>query len=144
MLLQNCLTRTAASNRGVRIILFSWQNINTYDIPLEFYCGYTGENVCSDKRIFMVVDARNCVIGSNDRTGYTPHKTISEESILPDSEKDFLGMTSTNQLVVNIVMEHIHFDIYLQRLKTKYGQSLIDTDIQIGTIMEQGFNEDKQ
>jgi hypothetical protein len=47
-------------------------------------------------------------------------------------------MTSDNRLMINLVTEHIHFDIYLQRLKKVHGKDLIDSSIQIGTLMEKG------
>ena len=41
--------------------------------------------------------------------------------------------------MVNIVLEHIHHDIYLQKLKAKYNKEIITPDIQIGSIMETGM-----
>lgn len=126
-----------AANRGVRIILFSWSNLDTLGIPLEFYCGYDGKAACAEERILLVADEMHCIIGSNDRAAFFPHGKKNER--LPTGEKDFLGMMSDNRLVVNLVTEHIHFDIYLQRLKKQYGKDLIDSSIQIGTLMERGL-----
>lgn len=126
-----------AANRGVRIILFSWSNLDTLGIPLEFYCGYDGKAACAEERILLVADEMHCIIGSNDRAAFFPHGKKNE--CLPTGEKDFLGMMSDNRLVVNLVTEHIHFDIYLQRLKKQYGKDLIDSSIQIGTLMERGL-----
>lgn len=126
-----------AANRGVRIILFSWSNLDTLGIPLEFYCGYDGKAACAEERILLVADEMHCIIGSNDRAAFFPHGKKKER--LPTGEKDFLGMMSDNRLVVNLVTEHIHFDIYLQRLKKQYGKDLIDSSVQIGTLMERGL-----
>ncbi|MCH5150011.1 MAG: TrmB family transcriptional regulator [Spirochaetales bacterium] len=125
-----------AAKRGVRIVLFSWSNIDTLGIPLEFYCGYDGV-ACAEERILLVSDEMHCIIGSNDRAAFYPHG--KKCSPLPADEKDFLGMMSDNRLVVNLVTEHIHFDIYLHRLKKQYGKDLIDSSIQIGTLMEKGI-----
>lgn len=125
-----------AAKRGVRIVLFSWSNLDTLDIPLEFYCGYDGAVSCAEQRILLVSDEMHCIIGSNDRSALYPYG--KEYRPLPADEKDFLGMISDNRLVVNLVTEHIHFDIYLQRLKKQYGKDLIDSSIQIGTLMEKG------
>ncbi len=125
-----------ASERGVRIILFSWSNLDTLGLNLEFYSGYDGQELCAESRILLVTDASHCLIGSNDRITLYRHAGILEK--LPDGEKDFLGMSSDNRLMVNLVMEHIHFDIYLQRLKKAHGKNLIDSAIQIGSLMERG------
>lgn len=125
-----------AAARGVRIILFSWSNLDTLGIPLEFYCGYDGVATCAEKRILLVADEMHCIIGSNDRAAFFPYG--KKVDLLPDGEDDFLGMTSDNRLMINLVTEHIHFDIYLQRLKKVHGKDLIDSSIQIGTLMEKG------
>lgn len=125
-----------AAKRGVRIVLFSWSKLDTLNIPLEFYCGYDGTALCAEQRILLVSDEMHCIIGSNDRAALYPYG--KECRPLPADEKDFLGMTSDNRLVVNLVTEHIHFDIYLQRLKKQHGKDLIDSSIQIGTLMEKG------
>jgi hypothetical protein len=78
----------------------------------------------------------HCIIGSNDRAAFFPYG--KKVDLLPDGEDDFLGMTSDNRLMINLVTEHIHFDIYLQRLKKVHGKDLIDSSIQIGTLMEKG------
>lgn len=126
----------SAAARGVRIILFSWSKLDTYDIPLEFYCGYDGVAKCKEERILLVADEMHSIIGSNDRAALFPYGKKNEQ--LPAEEKDFLGMMSDNRLMVNLITEHIHFDIYLQRLKKQYGKDLIDSSIQIGTLMEKG------
>lgn len=48
-------------------------------------------------------------------------------------------MTSDNRLIVNLVSEHIHFDIYLQKLRKKFNRDIISKDICIGTLMEKGI-----
>ncbi|MDE5581286.1 MAG: hypothetical protein K2I95_07685, partial [Treponemataceae bacterium] len=125
-----------AARQKVRIILFSWQKIDTLDLPIEFYSNFDGANYCSEERLFLVADLKRCVIGSNDTSAFIPHKNTSKK--LPAGEKDFLGMTSTNRLLVNMVTEHIHFDIYLHKLKRKRRLIFTD-DIQLHSLMERGI-----
>lgn len=125
-----------AARQKVRIILFSWQKIDTLDLPIEFYSNFDGTNYCSEERLFLVADLKRCVIGSNDTSAFIPHKKTSKK--LPAGEKDFLGMTSTNRLLVNMVTEHIHFDIYLHKLKRKRRLVFTD-DIQLHSLMERGI-----
>lgn len=126
-----------AAKRKVRIILFSWENIDTYDIPLEFYCGYEEGGACIEERFFLVADLQNCIAGSNDKSTFFPHMKAGKK--LPAGERDFFAMSTSNRLFVNMVTEHIHFDIYLHRLKKKSNQEVITRDIQIGTLMEKGL-----
>jgi sugar-specific transcriptional regulator TrmB len=128
----------AAAARGVRIILFSWTEHDTLDVPLEFYCPRDGNAVCLEERILIVTDATRCLIGSNDRSALIPHRPLPGPKKLPAGENDFLGMASDNRLMVNIILEHIHLDIYLLKLRAKYGQDLVDSSIQLGSLMEKG------
>ena len=127
----------AAAKRKVRIILFTWQNLDTLGIPMEFYSGFDGTDDCTEERIFLVSDLTNCVIGSNDSSGYFPHKKVGEKR--PNGETDFMGMTSSNRLIVNMVTEHIHFDIYLNKMKKKSRKNLFTPDILLGSLMETGL-----
>lgn len=128
-----------ATKRGVRIILFSWRNLDTEDISLEFYCAWDGRDFCADQRLLIVTDASCCIAGSNDRGNYIPHKPITESKKLPAEDENFIGMTSSNSLIVSLILEHIHFDIYMLRLRSKNGGDVVTKDIQIGSLMETGF-----
>ena len=46
------------------------------------------------------------------------------------------GTFTQNQLLANIVSEHIHNDIYLLKLKEKYSREIIDLDIVLGSLLE--------
>lgn len=127
-----------AAARGVRVILFSWRSLDVDGVPVEFYCASDGRDMCAEERILIAVDGVRCIIGSNDRSALVPHREIAHGEKLPTGEDDFLGMASDNRLMVNIVLEHIHFDIYLLRLKGKHGADLVDSAIQIGSLMERG------
>lgn len=104
---------------------------------MEFYSGFDGTDYCTEERIFLVSDLTNCVIGSNDSSGYFPHKKVGEKR--PNGETDFMGMTSSNRLIVNMVTEHIHFDIYLNKMKKKSRKNLFTPDILLGSLMETGL-----
>ena len=51
---------------------------------------------------------------------------------------------TNNALMVSIIAEHIHNDIYLLKLEQKYGSELLDDNIRLDTILEdyQGRNQD--
>jgi len=127
-----------AASRGVRIILFSWKTHDIGDLPVEFYCPFDSTDWCAEERILLASDASVCVIGSNDSSALIPHRPIAAGEKLPADDADFLGMTTSNRLMVNLVLEHIHFDIYLLKLRKKYGYSPVTADISIGSLMEKG------
>lgn len=129
----------AAAKKKVRIVLFSWKNLDTLGIPLEFFCGFDGTDCCPEQRILLVSDMAHSIVGSNDRSVFFPHRPHHKIQRLPDGENDFLGMTSDNRLIVNLISEHIHFDIYLQKLRKKFNSDIISKDIYIGTLMERGI-----
>lgn len=129
----------AAAKKKVRIVLFSWKNLDTLGIPLEFFCGFDGTDCCPEQRILLVSDMAHSIVGSNDRSFFFPHRPHHKIQRLPDGENDFLGMTSDNRLIVNLISEHIHFDIYLQKLRKKFNSDIISKDICIRTLMERGI-----
>ena len=59
-------------------------------------------------------------------------------TLIADAYKDrpeFLGTVTQNSLMVSIIAEHIHNDIYLLRLKEKKN-FIFDESITIGTMLE--------
>lgn len=130
-----------AKSRGVRVIIFSWLNLDLYDMDVEFYCNDINSTYCSEQRFSMVVDNLSCIIGSNDGTEFIPYSEFFNEGDkikMPSEDGDFLGMKSENRLMVNIIQEHIHFDIYLNKLRIKHGGEIITPDISIHSLMETG------
>mgnify|MGYP002624464464 CR=1 FL=1 len=130
-----------AIDRGVRVVLFSWINVNLYGLNIEFYCNNPDVAKVPEQRFSMVVDNSACLICSNDRNEFISYKQLVEQGnalVMPKEDGDFLGMKSDNRLMVNIIQEHIHFDIYLHKLRKKMGCELITPDIQLGTLMETG------
>lgn len=108
-----------ATKRGVRVIMFSFSALNFDRIPLEFYSHGISISQCgSNTRLMLVVDYEEVLIAS---------KGIDE---------DYIGTFSFNKLLVQITSEHIHHDIYLMKLKEKYGKDLFDENIVLNTLME--------
>ena len=132
-----------AKRRGVRIIVFSWLNLELYNLDIELYCNDVSLLKSPQKRFIMVADNNSCILCSNDRNEFIPYKEIVKNdgslcSMLSSEDKDFLGVRTDNRLLVNLMAEHIHFDIYLNKLRIKYGGEIITPDIHINSIMENG------
>lgn len=132
-----------AKKRGVRIIVFSWLNLELYNLDIELYCNDVSLLKSPQKRFIMVADNNSCILCSNDRNEFIPYKEIVKNdgslcSMLSAEDKDFLGVRTDNRLLVNLMAEHIHFDIYLNKLRIKYGGEIITPDIHINSIMENG------
>lgn len=131
-----------ALKRGVRVIVFSMLELNLYGVDVEFYGGRKGIEKSSEQRFSIVADNSACLICSNDKQEFISFKQFINENggnLLSTEDKDFLGMKSTNRLMVNIIQEHFHFDVYLHKLLIKNnGEQIITDDIQLGTLMERG------
>ena len=131
-----------ALKRGVRVIVFSMLELNLYGVDVEFYGGRKGIEKSSEQRFSIVADNSACLICSNDKQEFISFKQFINENggnLLSTVDKDFLGMKSTNRLMVNIIQEHFHFDVYLHKLLIKNnGEQIITDDIQLGTLMERG------
>ena len=131
-----------ALKRGVRVIVFSMLELNLYGVDAEFYGGRKGIEKSSEQRFSIVADNSACLICSNDKQEFISFKQFINENggnLLSTEDKDFLGMKSTNRLMVNIIQEHFHFDVYLHKLLIKNnGEQIITDDIQLGTLMERG------
>ena len=129
-----------AKARGVRIIVFSWINLDLHGIDLEFYTNALGSVISDGKRFIMVVDNASCIMCSNDRNEFIPISAFTSDNppSLPTEDKDFLGIKSDNRLMVSVLQEHIHFDIYLNKLRKKTGGEIITPDIRCNTLMETG------
>jgi len=107
--------------KGVRIIAFSFSALDVDGLPVEMYShGIEAKECGFDTRMMLVVDYKKTLIASSE-----------------DCDK-FVGTFTDNRLLASIVAEHIHHDIYLQKLKLKYGKDLFDESIMMNTLMEQG------
>lgn len=111
------------TQRGVRIIAFSFSDYVGENLPIELYTH--GRSSCDGKetRIMLVVDCKKTLVADRG-----PHR------------EEFIGVFTDNILLASIVSEHIHNDIYLLKLRDKYGKNLITDDIKINTILEKRSN----
>lgn len=105
-------------SKGVRVILFSFENKNYDNLGIEsYYRPSIGEAYSSKtKRIMIVSDMKKAVIASNYGGSFT-------------------GTYSENRLLVNIVAEHIHNDIYIMKLEKNFSGDFWK-DINLHTMQE--------
>lgn len=104
--------------KNVRIIIFSFEELNIKNLAVELY-HHGGKKVCCEgKRMMLVVDQQKVLIANGNTYG------------------EVLGTITQNSLLVSIVSEHIHHDIYLLKLKQKYGQDIITKEIQLNSDFE--------
>lgn len=91
--------------------------IEIYRHPIEAY----DDDVCkrSEVRLMIVIDLKYTLICSTN-----------------DKNIEMTGIFTENQLLANIIAEHIHNDIYLLKLKEKHKAELIDSDILINSMLE--------
>lgn len=136
-MLKNKLTE--AVGRGVRIVVFSWARLPMDGLEIEYYTRDKIITEAAEKRFMIVTDFKTSLIASASGT-YGIHSRSEDIEI---ADRYFTGTFTDNRLLAYIIAEHIHFDIYLLKLNEKYGYELIDDKIQIGSLMEKGFdNED--
>lgn len=114
----------ALAERGVRIIVFTYGKMDKGDLSIELYrhpIEDYDETACKkdEIRLMLVVDLK-----------YTLICSTKDESI------DMTGTFTENQLLANIVAEHIHHDIYFLKLKEKQKTELIDEDILLNSLLE--------
>jgi len=110
--------------KGVRIIVFTFNKMEGKCLPLEIYRhqieDYDESITKKDEiRLMMVIDLKRTLICSTN-----------------DTDEEMTGTFTENQLLANIVAEHIHNDIYLLKLKEKYKSEIIDGDILLGSMLE--------
>ncbi|MGL5123166.1 MAG: TrmB family transcriptional regulator [Fusobacteriaceae bacterium] len=90
--------------RGIRVILFSFKKENYEELGIEVYYRneIKEEETQENKRILVVSDMKKAIIASN-------------------YSGKFSGTYSENKLLVYIVAEHIHNDIYIMKLAENYN-----------------------
>ncbi|AUV33722.1 cymJ protein [Escherichia coli] len=104
-----------ALNRHVRVIVFSFNKLITPDPRVELYYRFNHEEeYYPSHRFMLVVDMKTVMVFSQ--------------------RAESLGLFSNNRLLINIIAEHIHSDIYL----TKYQQQYPDANALINTLHESG------
>lgn len=106
------------NKRGVRIILFSFEVYPLDGLNIETYYKDSKKH-CSYKRMMLVSDYNKTLIGSGKNEEY------------------FVGTFTENELLVSIISEHIHNDIYMYRWEEKNGVNLVNRDLMIESLMEE-------
>ncbi|BDU49868.1 TrmB family transcriptional regulator [Haliovirga abyssi] len=107
------------NSRGVKIIMFSPEKIETEFKFIELYSLGQEPDVIN-KKMMLVVDDSVALIMSGKATG------------------EFIGTFTSNKYLVEIVSEHIHYDIYMLKIGQKFGSSLFK-DIKLKTHHEENF-----
>lgn len=106
-------------NRGVRVIVFSFDDLKVSNPKVEIYSHKRDINdEYKRNRIMLVVDMKTTLVGGRD--GYNT----------------FIGTYTDNKLFTSIVSEHIHHDIYLLRLKENDDRVIFDDSIRINSLQE--------
>jgi len=113
-----------ANNRGVRIIMFAFDKQDTKNINVEQYNKNMNFSVNKNTytRIMIVCDSEKVVMGSGE------------------NDENFLGTFSFNELLVDVVSEHIHNDIYITELEKKYGKNILES-VKLNTKKENICNK---
>lgn len=105
-------------DRGVRVILFSFLDLKAPDAEVFSHRRKPAPGH-RPARLMLVADGRDVLVADRNRERGT-----------------WAGTTSNNRLMADIITEHIHNDIYLLRLRAKYGDRLFDDDVFIHTNFE--------
>lgn len=105
-------------NRGIKIIVMTFDNLSLNDLDVELYKSEIKGECGEEIRMMLVIDQQVALIASDMGVG------------------EVFGTFSTNPLLVSIVSEHIHHDIYITKLKEKFGDDIIDSSISINSYFE--------
>ena len=105
--------------KGVRIIIFSFNSPEECSVKIEIYNKGLTRDDNYDRQVNMVVDHK-CAI-------------LFDEKV---NEKKVEAMYITNPRLVKMVGEHIHHDIYFQKIQYLIGGMDIISKVNIGTSYE--------
>ena len=107
------------AKRGVRIVIFTFGDIDPGDLPVEFFRKKVDKkNSKNHLRMMLVVDLKKALIAGSYQGG------------------EVLGTFTENPLLVDIVSEHIHLDVYLLKLQKKYQDKNFFRGIQLDSMLE--------
>jgi sugar-specific transcriptional regulator TrmB len=106
-----------AVKNNVRIILFSFEKHVNYTLNIEVY-NKTETPISNGnrKRIMLVVDMEDTLVANSKFS-------------------EFSGIYTRNELMVEIIAEHVHNDIYLTELEKTYEEGFWDK-ISLNTMKE--------
>ncbi|MBD7910995.1 MULTISPECIES: TrmB family transcriptional regulator [Clostridium] len=107
------------TDRGIRVVTFSFYDIGMTIKKVEFYSHMRKMREGHvPSRLMVVVD-----------------QTIVLVADASKNQEKWIGTVTNNPLMIKIMSEHIHNDIYLLKLREKYGKE-IDDLFHIGTDYE--------
>ena len=116
---------TILKENKVRVIVFSFYEI-ALGCDVEFYSHYRKlDKEHKPSRFMLVVD--------------------NEISLMADMATELQGWNGTlsnNALAVKILSEHIHNDIYLLKLRDRYGKEIYDRNLYLNTDFEKRQKEE--
>jgi sugar-specific transcriptional regulator TrmB len=106
--------------RGIRVIVFSFMELDISEIEAEVHShNRVNTGVNNHSRLMIVVD--------------------SSITLVADTYKErgtWVGAITNNPLMISIITEHIHNDIYLLNLRKRHGPNLFDDEIRIHSKFE--------
>ncbi len=113
---------TALTKKGIKVVIFSFHEINIPETVSEYYSHH--RNAQEPSRLMLAVD---------DQIALTADGSQLEES--------WKGTISNNRLFIKIISEHIHHDIYLLKLREKYGKEMYE-ELYLHTDFEKRQSEE--
>lgn len=100
-------------SKGIRVIAFSFNAMDTRDLKIELYShNRTLKDNHQPSRLMIAVDKKTALLADC----YKERNT-------------WLGTVTNNSLMVSVVSEHIHNDIYLLKMRKKYGPDIYNEEI---------------
>ena len=114
------------AGRGVRVIVFSFIDIGPAGLAAEIYSHRRARGAdWYPSRLMVVVDGRETLVADTNR------------------DRDaWVGSVTNNPLMISIVSEHIHHDIYLLKLRERKGSSIFDDGIRVHTEFEKARRQE--
>lgn len=114
------------SQKGIKVLIFSFYDINTEGVKAEYYSHYRRmEKGHVSSRLMIVVDGKEALAANGS------------------GEENWKGMVSNNNLFIDMLSEHIHNDIYLLKLKKKYGKEIYEEGLFLHTDFEEKRRKEK-
>lgn len=115
----------AVHEKGVRVILFTFFECNYESLPIEVYYNSKFKGLNTNRfKMLLSIDSDIALIASHVK------------------ESETLGTFSKNPLLVSLVSEHIHHDIYRYKIEKKFNLNLEDEkDMRLGTQLEEQFRK---
>lgn len=110
----------AAINRGVRIIIFTFAPLDILDMDIELY-------------------SHNCITCTDEMPSRIMIVKDYSLTLVADKKKNceqWFGTFTNNHLLVDIISEHIHHDIYMLKLQEQQNKALIDDTMCLHTLLE--------